>query len=74
MSEAGETQVFVFETTHHALWAEDIAREQQIPAEVVPAPSEAKAKCGLALQTVSVRSQDLRDALTAQAIPFEVIS
>jgi len=71
MSDA--TQVFVFETTHHALWAEDIARESDIPAEVVPAPSEAKAKCGLALQTVASRGPELRDALTAQAIPFDVV-
>ena len=47
---AATTLTFIFETTHHAMWAEDVAREQAIQAEVVPAPPEADAKCGLALR------------------------
>ncbi|HEX6641996.1 MAG TPA: putative Se/S carrier-like protein [Thermoanaerobaculia bacterium] len=39
----------VFETTHHALWAEEVAREMRLGAEVVPAPAAARAGCDLAI-------------------------
>ena len=39
MTDESPTRTFVFETTHHAMWAEDVARDQAIPAEVVPARS-----------------------------------
>ncbi len=68
---AAGSQVLLFETTHHALWAEDVALEHGIPAEVVPAPAEARSKCGLALQTLVTRIEELEEALTAAAIPFE---
>ncbi|MBV9107865.1 MAG: DUF3343 domain-containing protein, partial [Gemmatimonadetes bacterium] len=44
--------LFTFDTTHHALWAEEVARERGIPAEVVPAPAAAHARCNLALETL----------------------
>ncbi len=62
--------LFTFETTHMALWAEDTARERGIPAEVVPAPPEAKAKCGLALRTFPERAEDLAAAMRAEGIAF----
>ena len=34
--------VFTFDTTHHALWAEEVAGEHGIPAEVIPAPPAAR--------------------------------
>ncbi len=42
-------RILVFDTTHHALWAEEIAREKGIAVDVVPAPAAAGAKCDLAL-------------------------
>jgi len=62
---------FTFDTAHHALWAEDLAREREIPAEVVPAPSSASAKCGLAIRVQLRRAGDLEDACTAEGINFE---
>jgi hypothetical protein len=53
--------VFTFETTHHALWAEEIALACGLGAQVIPAPSAAEAKCNLALE---VLPEDL-DALIA---------
>ncbi len=44
--------VFVFDTTHHALWAEEVAGEAGIPADVIPAPPAAQARCNLALETL----------------------
>jgi hypothetical protein len=62
--------LFTFETTHLALWAEDTARERGIPVDVVPAPPEAKAKCGIALRTLAARSDELAAALRDEGIAF----
>jgi hypothetical protein len=51
--------IFTFDTTHHALWAEEIAREAGIPAEVVPAPPAARARCNLALETLPEEAERL---------------
>ncbi len=69
MSDA-ETLLFTFETTHMALWAEDTARERNVPAEIVPAPPEAKAKCGLALRAEVVRADELSAAFREEGIHF----
>ena len=60
--------VFTFDTTHHALWAEEVAREADIPAEVVPAPPAARARCNLALETLPEEVERLADALTAAGV------
>ncbi|MBW3536006.1 MAG: DUF3343 domain-containing protein [Gemmatimonadetes bacterium] len=62
--------VFTFETTHQAMWAEDVALERGVPAEVIPAPPEARAKCGLALQTLSDRAEELEGAMRDEGIEF----
>lgn len=65
-------KVFTFDTTHHALWAEDVANERRIPAEVIPAPAESNAKCALALRTLPDRFTDLELALTDEGVAFAV--
>lgn len=64
--------IFTFETTHYALWAEEVAGEHGIPSEVVPAPAEANAKCNLALKTlpddVALLARELREA----GVPFRL--
>jgi len=62
--------LFTFETTHHALWAEETALEAGIPAEVVPAPPEARARCSLALETLPEEAGRLAGALQDAGIPF----
>jgi hypothetical protein len=62
--------LYLFETTHQAMWAEEVAREQGIPAEVVGAPADAKAKCGLALRTEGTHCEALQLAMTTQGIEF----
>lgn len=61
--------MFTFDTTHHALWAEEVAREAEIPAEVVPAPPAARARCNLALETLPEDVERLADALDAAGVP-----
>ncbi len=65
-------RIFTFNTTHHALWAEDIAGDRAIPAEVIPAPAESKAKCSLALRTFPDRVADLERALEEEGVAFAV--
>jgi Protein of unknown function (DUF3343) len=69
---SGEGCLYLFETTHQAMWAEEVAREQGIPAEVVGAPADAKAKCGLALRTATGHCGILELAMGAQGIEFRV--
>ena len=66
--------LFTFDTTHHALWAEEVARERGIPAEVVPAPAAAHARCNLALETLPGDADRLRDALADEGVPFSLYS
>ena len=67
---SSEGCIYLFETTHQAMWAEDVAREEGIPAEVVGAPADAKAKCGLALRSEGVHCRALELAMTNQGIEF----
>lgn len=61
--------IFTFDTTHHALWAEEVARGADIPAEVVPAPPAARARCNLALETLPEEVERLAGALAAEGVP-----
>lgn len=64
--------LFTFETTHHALWAEEVARERGIPSEIVPAPPAAHARCNLALLTLPAEVEPLAAALRAEGVAFDL--
>ncbi len=64
------TAVFTFDTSHHALWAEDVARERSIPCEVIPAPPESGSKCDLALRTRKEAGDVLEEAFSGEGIEF----
>lgn len=63
---------FTFDTTHHALWAEEVARDANLPHEVVPAPPEATAKCNIALETLTGSREALIKALTDAGVTFRI--
>jgi hypothetical protein len=67
-------RIFTFDTTHHALWAEEIAREREIPAEAIPAPAAAHARCSLALETLPGDVARLSAALGEEGVPFALYS
>lgn len=67
---AAPRPLFTFDTTHMALWAEEVARDRGIPAEAVPAPPETRAKCGLALETLDRFVPPLRAALDGAGVAF----
>lgn len=73
MTDDTSAHVFIFETTHHAMWAEDVAREQAIPVEVVPAPPEGGAKCGIALRIPGRHADELTNALDEERILYRVL-
>ena len=64
--------LLTFETTHHALWAEETAAEAGIPAEVVPAPPAARARCNLALESHPEDFGRLQERLAEEGVPFGV--
>lgn len=64
--------LFTFDTTHMALWAEEVAQEAGIPAEIVPAPPGTRAKCGLALATLEKFVDPLAEVLDDAGVAFYV--
>jgi len=62
--------IFTFDTTHHALWAEEIARDAAIPVDVVPAPPTAGARCDIALETLGECVEPLAELLHESGITF----
>jgi len=72
LAAAGEPvfSIFTFDTSHHALWAEEVVRERQVPAEVVAAPPESGSKCDLALRTIPDLAPGLRNAFLEEGILF----
>jgi hypothetical protein len=64
--------LFTFDTTHHALWAEQVALERGLAAQVVPAPEEAGAGCDLALETLPEELPSLAAALEELGVPYRL--
>ncbi|HEY0671274.1 MAG TPA: DUF3343 domain-containing protein [Longimicrobiales bacterium] len=65
-------RILVFDTTHHAMWAEEVAREQGVAVEVVPAPQGVDAKCGMALEVLPESLENLQALLNKEGIPFKL--
>ena len=68
------TCLYVFESTNAAMWAEDVAMENDIPAEVVPAPPEAEATCGLALRARVADAERLEAALDREGVGYRAVT
>lgn len=64
------TRLLVFDTTHHALHAEQIALDSTLGVQVVPAPADAKAKCDLALEYLIEDEAALFELLERNAVPY----
>lgn len=65
-------RVLVFDTTHHALWAEEIALARGLGVDVVPAPASARAKCDLALAFLPDDEAALFALLEGEGVPYRV--
>lgn len=64
--------ILTFDTTHHALWAEELAREAGILVEVIPAPAAAKARCTIALETYPEAAGQLSRVLENAGVPHRL--
>lgn len=62
--------MLVFDTTHHAVWAEQIILDAGLAAEILPAPSDAKAKCSLAIAYMPDEETAVFDALDRAGAPY----
>lgn len=62
--------VFTFPTTDMAMWAEETALSEGIPAELVPAPPGSEALCDLALETFESHADDLTSVLGSTGVTF----
>ena len=71
-TEGGATQIFLFESSTHVMWTEEVAEEEEIPVEVISAPEETKDSCGLAVRTLSERAEALARILREESIPFRL--
>lgn len=65
-------RILVFDTTHHAMWAEELAREQGVAVEVIPAPEGVDAKCGMALEVLPESLESLEAVLNREGVPFKL--
>jgi hypothetical protein len=64
------TRLLTFDTTHHALWAEQLAHEHGLAAQPTPAPPESGALCDIAIEYLPDEELQLRDVLTSAGIEF----
>lgn len=65
-------RLLTFDTTHHALWAEDLALGRGFGVQVVPAPADADAKCDLSLEFLVEEETALTGTLADAGIPFKL--
>ena len=64
--------LLTFDTTHHALWAEEVVADAGLACEIVPAPPAAAARCNLALELLPEELADAQTALLQAGVPFGV--
>lgn len=65
-------RLLTFDTTHHALYAEQLAHEHALAAEPTPAPAESGALCDIALEFLPEEEARLSQVLTEAGIPFRL--
>jgi hypothetical protein len=65
-------RLLTFETTYHALRAEQIAHENGLAAEPTPAPAEAGAGCDIALEFLPEEEGRLLELLRAAGVVCSV--
>ena len=66
------TRLLTFDTTHHALLAEQVALERGFAVQVTPAPSDSGARCDLALEFFAEDESALTEVLPAEFVVFRV--
>ena len=65
-------RLLTFDTTHHALLAEQLAHEHGFAADVTPAPPESGAGCDLAIEYLPDEEAALLDVLRRADVVFRL--
>ncbi|HEX2165838.1 MAG TPA: DUF3343 domain-containing protein [Longimicrobiales bacterium] len=65
-------RLLTFDTTHHALMAEQVARDNGLAAEVTPAPAGSGALCDLAIEYLIDEEDALLAALRSAGVGFRI--
>ncbi|MGH7475751.1 MAG: DUF3343 domain-containing protein [Longimicrobiales bacterium] len=63
--------ILLFDTTHHAIWAEQLASERGVAVQVISAPPGARARCDIALEVLPEQYERFAGVLQEARIPFE---
>lgn len=64
--------LLLFETTHHALFAEQLAQEHGLAVDPVPAPPEAGAGCDIALEFFPGEEERISEVLRSGNVEFRI--
>jgi hypothetical protein len=64
--------LLTFDTTHHALWAEQLAHQHGLAAEPTPAPPQSGARCDIALEYLPEEEDALTAVLRHAAVEFRI--
>jgi hypothetical protein len=64
--------LLTFDTTHHALWAEQLAHDAGLATDPTPAPPEAGAACDLALEYLAEEEEPLTTLLRQHGVAFRI--
>jgi hypothetical protein len=64
--------LLTFDSTHHALYAEQLAHEHGLAAEPTPAPPESGAKCDIALEYLPEEEAALAAVLREADVSFRI--
>ncbi len=62
--------ILTFDTTHHALWAEQIAGAERLGVQVVHSPPDSGARCDLALEVLDDDVAALCSALDTRGVAY----
>jgi len=66
--------VLVFNSTHHALTAEEVLEESGLEVDIVPVPADIRVDCGLAIEITECDRERAEAALAAARIAFRAVA
>ena len=66
--------ILVFDSTHHALTAEEVLEESGLDIDIVPVPAEIRVGCGLAIEVALADRDRAEDALAAAGVVFKSVA
>ena len=70
---SGGNAVFLFDTTHAAMEAEQLIIDAGFWCDVVPRPPGTMSSlCGLAIEVMAADAAEVRKVLISEGIPFEI--